>query len=108
MIFGETKVAKGQFHGAKKRVKIWDIVISISFEMKNNCKCLIGYWDDFLRSLVLILPKISGYVRSHNSSQQCRMKSMTKKKQNVMLRGLHKKFILNCFLHLVVMTKEIY
>ena len=47
--FGKTKVARRQFHGAKKKnSKFWDVVISILIEMKNNCKCLIGYLDDVI------------------------------------------------------------
>ena len=48
-------------------MKIWDvnvdnIGISEFVETKNNCKYLIGYLDDFIRPLVLVLPKISGYI----------------------------------------------
>ena len=65
--FGKTKVAKKEFCGAKKPIQIWDvdvnnIVISKLIETKNIFKCLIGYLDKFIRPLVLILPKMSGYV----------------------------------------------
>ena len=32
--------------------------------MKNNSKYLIGYLDEVIRSLVLILPKMSEYVKT--------------------------------------------
>ena len=49
-------------------MKIWNvdvnnIAISKLNETKNNSKYLIGYLDEFLRSLVLILPKASEYVK---------------------------------------------
>ena len=50
-------------------MKNWDvdvdnILISKSFEKKNNSKHFIGYLDDVVKPLVLILPKMSGYVRT--------------------------------------------
>ena len=67
--FGKTKVEKETFYGAKKSIHIWDvgvdnIVISKSIETKNNFKYFIGYLDKVIRPLVLILPKMSGYVKS--------------------------------------------
>ena len=50
--FGETKITKGNFYTAKKRVKIWDvnvriwddnIVLSKLIKTKTNSKYLIGY-----------------------------------------------------------------
>ena len=46
--YGETKVAKEKFYGAKKPMKIWDvngdkIVISKLAKTKTNSKYLIGY-----------------------------------------------------------------
>ena len=65
--FGETKVAKEEFHGAKEPIKIWYVVdnntvISKLIETKTNSKYLIGYLDKAIRALALILPKMSGYV----------------------------------------------
>ena len=62
-------MAKEEFCGAKKPIKIWDtdvntIVISKLAETKTNCKYLIGYLDKFIRPLVLILPNMSGYVKT--------------------------------------------
>lgn len=31
--------------------------------MKNNCKYFIGYWDKVTKPLLLILHKMSGYVK---------------------------------------------
>ena len=50
-------------------MKIWDvhvdnIVIPKSIETKNNSKYFIGYLDDVVRPLVLILPKMSEYIRT--------------------------------------------
>ena len=55
--FGETKVAIWN-------VDVNNIVISKLVETKNNSKYLIGYLDKVTRLLVLILPKISGYIKT--------------------------------------------
>ena len=52
----------------KKQIKVWDvdldnIVISKLLKTKNNSKCLIGYLDNVIRPLALILPKMSRYVK---------------------------------------------
>ena len=52
----------------KKPIKIWDanvdnIVISKAFQTKTNSKYLIGYLDKVIRPLVLIMPKMGGYVK---------------------------------------------
>ena len=67
--FRKTKVAKETFYGAKQPIKIWDInvdniVISKLVESKNNSKYLSGYLDEVIGPLVLILPKMSGYVKT--------------------------------------------
>ena len=67
--FGETKVTKEQFHAAKNPLKIWNdildnVVISKLIETKNNFKYLIGYLDKTIGPLVLIMPKMSGYVKT--------------------------------------------
>ena len=70
MRFGETKVAKENFYSAKKPIKIWDvnvdnIVISKLIKTKTNSKYLIGIkFDKAIRPLVLIMPKMSGYVKT--------------------------------------------
>ena len=65
--FGETKVAKEKFHGAKKKIN-WDVnfdnaVISKLFETKTNCKYWIGYLGEVM-SLILMLPKVNGFVKT--------------------------------------------
>ena len=54
--FGETKVTKGKFYAAEKRMKIWDvnvdnIVISKLVKTKTNSKYLIRYLDKAIRTL---------------------------------------------------------
>ena len=68
MRLGKTKVAKKNCC-AKKAISIWDVVvnntvISNLIERNYNSKYLIGYLDEVIRSLVLILPKMSGYVKT--------------------------------------------
>ena len=62
--FGETKIATEKFYAA-----IWDvngdnIVISKLVKTKTNSKYLIGYSDRAIKPLVLIIPKLSGYVKT--------------------------------------------
>ena len=66
---GEVKTAKKQFYVVKMPIKIWDadnknIVISKLVETKTNSKYLIGHLDKVITLLVLILPKLSGYVKT--------------------------------------------
>ena len=65
----ETKVTKENFYAAVKPIKIWDvnvdsIVICKLVKAKTNSKYLIGYLDKAIRPLVLIMPKMSGYVKT--------------------------------------------
>ena len=67
--FGETKVTKEKFYAAKKARKIWyvnigTIVISVAVKTKTIYKYLIEYLDKAVRPLVLITPKMSGYVKT--------------------------------------------
>ena len=69
MRFGETKVIKEKFYAAKIPIKISDvnvdnIVISNLVRTKASSKYLIGYLDKAIRPLVLIMPKMSGYVKT--------------------------------------------
>ena len=41
-----------------------NIIISNLIETKNNPKYLIGYLDEVIRLLILILPKMNGYVKN--------------------------------------------
>ena len=69
MRFGEKEIAKEKFYAAKRPMKIWDInfdniVISKLVKTKTNSKYLIGYLDKTIRPFVLIMPKMSGYVKT--------------------------------------------
>ena len=64
----ETKLAKKKCYGAKKPTNLWEvnvdnIIISKLIKTENNSKYLIWYLDKVIRELVLILPKMSGYVK---------------------------------------------
>ena len=63
------KKQKKSFMLQKKPIKLWDfnvdnIVISKLVKSKTNSKFLIGYSDIAIRQLVLIIPKMSGYVKT--------------------------------------------
>ena len=68
--FGEKEIAKEKFYAAKKPIKIQNvnidnIVIWKLIETKTNSKYLIGIkFDKAIRPLVLIMPKMSGYVKT--------------------------------------------
>ena len=67
--FGETKVTKKKVYATKNPIKIWDvnvdnIVILILIGAKTNSKYLIGYQDKAIKSLVLVMPKMSGYAKT--------------------------------------------
>ena len=67
--FGETKVTNEKSYAAKKPINIWDvnvdnIVIPKLVKTKTNSKYLIGYLDKVIRPLLLLLPKMSGYVKT--------------------------------------------
>ena len=70
MAFGEREIAKEKFYAVKKPIKIWDgvnvdnIFISKLDKTKTNSKHLIGYLDKGIEPLVLIMPKMSGYVKT--------------------------------------------
>ena len=66
--FGKMEIAKEESYASKKTINIWDInigniVISKLIKTKTVYKYLIGYLDKSIRPLVLILPKMSGYVK---------------------------------------------
>ena len=84
MRFAETKVSKEEFYGAKKTIKIWDVDVNNMaiwklVEMKNSCKYLIEYLDYATRPLVLILSKMSGYVKTF------KLKDEDKEKNNKLM-----------------------
>ena len=65
----EREIAKEKFYAAKKAINIWDvnvenIVISKLVKENTNSKYLIRIeFDKAIRPLVLIMPKMSGYVK---------------------------------------------
>ena len=64
-----TRVAKEEFYGVNKPIKLWDvtvdnIVVSKSIEMETNSKYMIEYLDEVIRPLVLILLKMSEYFKT--------------------------------------------
>ena len=66
---GEREIAKEKFYDAKRPIKIWDlnvdnIVVSKLAKIKTNSKYLIGYLDKAIKPLVLIMPKMSRYVKT--------------------------------------------
>ena len=79
--FGEKEIAKEEFYASKKPRKIWDvnvdnIVISKLVKTKTNSKYLIGIkFDKAIRPLVLIMPKMSGYVKTFNVKEGSKDKS---------------------------------
>ena len=65
--FGKTTVTKEKIFAAKIPINTWDInidntVISKLVETKTNFKYLIECLDKTIRTLVLILPKMSEYA----------------------------------------------
>ena len=69
LTFGETKIAKEKFYAAKTTIRVWDVnvdnkVISKLVKTKTNSKYLVGYLHKVIRSLVLISPKMSRYVKT--------------------------------------------
>ena len=67
--FGDREISKERFYAARRPIRIWDvnvddIVISKLVKAKINFKYLIVYLDKVVSPLVLIMPKISGYVKT--------------------------------------------
>ena len=65
--FWEREIAKERFYAATKPIKIWnvnvdDIILLKLVKTKTNSKYLIGI--NFDKPLVLIMPKMSGYVKT--------------------------------------------
>ena len=69
----ERDIAKEKFYAAKKRITIFGVnvdtlVISKLVKAKTRSKYLIGIkFDKAIRPLVLITPKMSGYVKTFKS-----------------------------------------
>ena len=67
--FGETKATKQKFYAAKKLIKICDVnvdnvVISKLIGTKTNSKYVIGYSGKAIKPLGLLMPKMSGFVKT--------------------------------------------
>ena len=68
-IIAKWEIAKENFYAEKKVYKIRDvnvdnIFISKLVKTKTSSKYLIGYLDKAIRPLVLIMPKMSGYIKT--------------------------------------------
>ena len=68
--FSKKEIAKENFYAAKNPIKIWDVnvdnkVASKLVETKTNSMYFIGIkFDKAMRPLVLIILKVSGYVKA--------------------------------------------
>ena len=67
--FGQKKVAKQKCYDKNKPIKTSDvdvdnIVISKLIQITKNTKNLIGFVHDVVKALVLVLPKMRGYVKN--------------------------------------------
>ena len=67
--FGDREITKEMIYAAKRPKKNWyvnadNIVISKLVKIKTNSECLILYLDKTVRPLMLIMPKMSGYVNT--------------------------------------------
>ena len=70
----EKLIAKEKFYAAKRTIKICDvtvenIVISKLVKTKPNSKYLIGYLHKDIRPLILIMPKMCGYVKTSKDKE---------------------------------------
>ena len=65
--FGEREIANEKFYAAKRPIIIWDVNVKNMLKLvktKTNSRYLIGTkFDKAIRPLVLIMPKMSGYVK---------------------------------------------
>ena len=65
----EKKIIRERFYAPKEPINVSNVninkmVFSKLIETKTNSKHLIEYLDKFARPLVLIVPKMSGYVKT--------------------------------------------
>ena len=61
------ELTKEKFYAGKRPIKIWDVnvdnaVTSKLLKSKTNSKYFNAYLDKAIRALVLIMPKMNGYV----------------------------------------------
>ena len=67
MWYLEREITKENFYAGKRPIKIWDVNVDNTVTSKlvkstTNSKYFIAYLDKAIRALVLIIPKMSGYV----------------------------------------------
>ena len=89
--FGKTKVVKEEFQRVKNLIKIWDVdvdnmVISKLIERKIEFKYFPGYLDEVIRPLVLILTKMSGYVKTSKDKDNDNDKNKNKSNKLIHFR----------------------
>ena len=63
----EREITKENFYAGKRPIKIWDVNVDHTVPSKlvkstTNSKYFIAYLDKAIKVLVLIIPKMSGYV----------------------------------------------
>ena len=68
------KLKKEGFYVAKKPIHVWNvdvnnIVVSESAHVKKRFKFLIEHLDGVVRPLILIMPKMSGYVKTFDGNK---------------------------------------
>ena len=69
LIFGDIEVSKKELYESKKGIKLYDVDVGrivVSNRVKGNnetVKYFIGYMDDIVRLLRLILPQMSGWIK---------------------------------------------
>ena len=64
--FGKTKVTKEKFYDVKNPLTTWDVDINnivILKVVKTNSRHLVGYLDNIIRPLLLMLRKMSRHVQ---------------------------------------------
>ena len=80
--FVETRIKEEQFYSAKKPINVCylktnNIVISIFVKTNSHSKYLIKYLGKNARTLILILPKITGYVKNSLANEKLLQKCKT-------------------------------
>ena len=69
LVFGDIEVSKKIFYKNKKGIKLKDVIVDkifVSNKFKGNnetVKYFIGYLDESVSPLCLILPQISGWIK---------------------------------------------
>ena len=72
--FGERRFGE-KIYAAKKPIKLWDVnvfnmIILKLVKTKTNSKYCIAYLEKTIRSLVNIMPKMSGYVKTFKVKEE--------------------------------------